>query len=508
MAVGAQPADRWIERFATRAARAFAEALERDVPAAAPAAAEPVPVRPDPGEIARYAVRLAMNPRGFVLRRVETFEFLDFATVRRRMSVYFRFLEAPELGKPATVYVPMLLLAKQDLRNFDLRDAEGGALPMLTRDENARIMASGIGQYLSPYTEFTKDSERALRKLIADRESNADAALGEDGWLRPLLAAVREDQLRAGLTALVRLLDKSFLVLAAIPYEADARRVVKLSYDVELLRGRAAGWSTLIARFVASFGFAARPERFEELAVGLGASYHAEAVAPPDTYIDDARLELPDDDDDAEDSDDHRFRPHVHVDSEDEGQRGTFSLLLQAQREGLVVPLLFAALAITGALVLIPRQEDDLDGQTLAALLLVPFALAAFFIRSAENSYVTRMLRGVRLVASVPVVAGVVTIAMLGLGYLAPEMGKTDDDAEAVAEYAAWASGIATALLAAAVVMPPIVRHVVRPAVDGLVTLAQGSFVSRAASRIVVLAVYAGLFLAVRALVQRLLDIL
>jgi hypothetical protein len=485
----------WIERVARRAARAWADELGSDVPAAAD----------EPPDLPAYTVLLALNPRAWVLRRVETFEFLDFATVRRRMSVYFRFPELPGLREGATVHVPLLVLAKRDLRNFDIRDADGKALPLLTSDENAKTLATGIGGYLPEGTEVSPDDRRRLEEFIKRRERDGDTALADDGWLTALLAKVEDEQIRGALKALVGILDESFVALAALPYEGDEPCVVKLSHDVELLRGRQAGWSTMISRFFASFGLPARRERFGELAVGLGESYHAEAVAPPDTYIDAAQLEVPGR---KERSDSHRFRPHVHIDSEHGRERGTFSLLLQAQRAGLVLPLLLAALTITGALVLVPRQEDSLDGQTLAALLLVPFALAAYFIRSAENSYVTQMLRGVRLVAAVPVLAGVVTITMLGLGYLAPEHGTTAEDADTIARCAAWASGGATALLALAVVSPPIVRYVGRPAVEGLVALAQRSSVLRIVTGIVVAGVPIAALLGARALVEWLIDLL
>jgi hypothetical protein len=121
------------------------------------------------------------------------------------------------------------------------------------------------------------------------------------------------------------------------------------------------------------------------------------------------------------------------------------------------MPLWLSAVVISVALAFVPSQAEqrELDGQALAALLLVPFALAAFYVRSAENSYVTGMLRGVRLAAGVPVAAGVLIIAMLGLGFLGQEGSKAaSDTAVAVARWAAVSAGVATALLTLGVISP------------------------------------------------------
>jgi hypothetical protein len=390
------------------------------------------------------------------------------------MSVDFVLPESSGFDTGATVYVPLMLLKKRDLRNFDLRDEQGGALILLETRENAALAARAIRRYLSAYGPVNEKQAALIERIVSERDAGlAGPALEPGGHLRPVVDAVPAGRNRKYVEALIRQLDEAFLVLVGVAYEAGARRVLKFSYDVEHRTGYDANFLTRLyfsaARFFSSFGLVARVERFEELVVGLGASYHAEAVPPADTYVEDARLEIGDQ---TPIVDGHRFRPHVHGESKSRGDRGTFTLLVHARREGLVLPLLFAALAITGTLALVPRQAEHLDGQTLGALLLVPFALAAFFIRSAENSYVTQMLRGVRLAALVPVAAAVLTIAMLGLGYLDPPGSAiTSKKAKDVAELAAWASGAATAVLALAVIAP-LVGRPVRGLVDRLALVA------------------------------------
>lgn len=148
------------------------------------------------------------------------------------------------------------------------------------------------------------------------------------------------------------------------------------------------------------------------------------------------------------------MRPHLHVAGCRRDQTAQLTLSLYARRDALVVPLLFAAVAITAVLAYIPRRSSDLDGQTLGALLLVPFALSAFYVRPGEHSYVTRGIRGMRIVALAPVVAGVLVLALIGLGLLGGM--EHDRDALDTARWAARSSASATYLLLVAVLAPSL----------------------------------------------------
>src|SRR4051812_46948176 len=83
---------------------------------------------PDPAEApaaarARYAAFLALTFDTWVHRRTETFRFLDAYTVRRRMSVDFTLPEGRHLALGETVFVPLMILRKENLRNFDITDS-------------------------------------------------------------------------------------------------------------------------------------------------------------------------------------------------------------------------------------------------------------------------------------------------------------------------------------------------------------------------------------------------
>lgn len=85
----------------------------------------------------------------WVKRRVESVEFLNAATIVRRVSIDFRvrsWLPKPKLDwyGQGIHYLPLALLDKQPLQAFDLRDESDTALPLLTRRKNASIAAGAL----------------------------------------------------------------------------------------------------------------------------------------------------------------------------------------------------------------------------------------------------------------------------------------------------------------------------------------------------------------------------
>ena len=95
-------------------------------------------------------LRLLGNWDVWVLRRVEGVEFETAASLRRRVSVDF--LLEPAIFGDATFewgdreihYVPIAVLNKQPLTRFDVRDEAGSALPVMSRNKNAKITAAAL----------------------------------------------------------------------------------------------------------------------------------------------------------------------------------------------------------------------------------------------------------------------------------------------------------------------------------------------------------------------------
>ena len=193
--------------------------------------------------------------------------------------------------------------------------------------------------------------------------------------------------------------------------------------------------------------------------MGWSQSYHVEVVPPGDMRVAEAVLEPVKASGEVKrdpQRDDHRFRPHMQVSDENRDSVGQVNLAFYAERDALVFPLALSAVVIASLLAVIPGRLDSVDFQTLAALLVLPFALAAYYVRDAEHSYVTSALRLLRLLAALPVVSGLLVLAMLGLGYLDLD-GRgdpLDPDALRVAEWAARVTMGSAVLLVAALVSP------------------------------------------------------
>jgi hypothetical protein len=424
---------------------------------------------------ARYVLRLALNPGLWVRRRVETFEFVDGDTIRRRMSVDFALPPARGIAEGDLVYVPLLLPTKGKLRNFDVRDAEGRALSVSTQQHDRAIAVEGLLAYLQALKGAPLEDVSTLREIVEEVDGDTAAATaeqalsaGEIGRILERLPAAgpeddpeRERRERENVRGLLLDLTGSFLLLVHLPH-SSRRTIVKVAFDAAH-RNRTDGerWflraSYRLNRPLSSLGLVARIERFESLDVGLGESYHAELVQPADTYASELRLEVRHGKSsryETVDADDHHVRPHVYTRATARADAGRLTVLLYASREGLLLPLWLSAGLITTVLMLVPAHAEQVEAQTLAALLLLPAALAAYYVRSGEERYLTRMLRGVRLVALVPVLCGLLTAVLLALGPLAPDGRPHGVDAGRAVRDVRWVSLAATLLLTLAVASP------------------------------------------------------
>lgn len=88
-------------------------------------------------------LKLIINSSDWVVRRVEHVAFLDECTVRRRVSIDY---EAPPnaviLRRPGGQEVrvlPLAIMRRKSLVNFDLRDDDGRAVPLLGLRQNQAL---------------------------------------------------------------------------------------------------------------------------------------------------------------------------------------------------------------------------------------------------------------------------------------------------------------------------------------------------------------------------------
>lgn len=185
---------------------------------------------------------LVADPKQWINRRVETVEMLTHEETRRRVSIDFT-LSVEQQRRLTTRHgltVPISVLGKRPLRNFDLRDEDVGARPILGRADNRELALIAL---MTAARKALADAppDRRIEELTADLrqivfedeplavetlESFVEAAEAGDG----VASAVWGD---AACRTLLRTFATDYVLFVALPLNGPARRVVKFSYSDE-----------------------------------------------------------------------------------------------------------------------------------------------------------------------------------------------------------------------------------------------------------------------------------
>lgn len=181
---------------------------------------------------------LIAHPKRWINRRVETVEMLTHEETRRRVSIDFT-LTAEQRAALTTrhgVTVPISVLRKGPLRNFDLRDEDQGARPILGRADNRELALVALLVALrSALDDAPPERVEALtaelRQIVFEDEPLALAAL--EAFVED---AEGGDELRArawaapAFRSLLRTFSTDYVLFAALPPSGPDRRVVKFGY--------------------------------------------------------------------------------------------------------------------------------------------------------------------------------------------------------------------------------------------------------------------------------------
>ncbi|HEY4811820.1 MAG TPA: carboxypeptidase-like regulatory domain-containing protein [Solirubrobacteraceae bacterium] len=184
-------------------------------------------------------------------RRVESVRFLDPDTVRRQVSVDLTVPRLPKImverdGTPVQ-FLPLGLLRKRRLAQFDLWDESRRVLPLMSSGSNGALAAAtlmeGARAFARPRTDLPP--KPILDDIWDITNAQADHALetwrrlaqgghpgdAEGDWRRILTCSWR-------FMSLANDLARSFLVLTPIHCHADDRRVIKFAYTEPALIAR------------------------------------------------------------------------------------------------------------------------------------------------------------------------------------------------------------------------------------------------------------------------------
>lgn len=243
--------------------------------------------------------KLIADPKSWINRRVETVEMLTQEETRRRVSIDFT-LSGEQRAALTTrhgVVVPISVLSKQPLRNFDLRDEQPAVLPILNRADNGEL---GLTALLSAALDALPQppaEERVVEALTAELQ---EIVLGDEPAALPalssLVAAAHDgDPIRGTIwndptcRTLLRTLASDYVLFAALPAGGPDRRVLKYSYGEDF--PLQPPWHGLLDRYAPSeiWWRLRKPDRTWFLidcpAAWRAASFHMEIAIPEELRV-------------------------------------------------------------------------------------------------------------------------------------------------------------------------------------------------------------------------------
>jgi hypothetical protein len=412
-------------------------------------------------------LHLFIHSSAWVVRRVEHVSFLDERTVRRGVSIdYIAPPNAVTLRRPDGQHkrvLPMAIMRRKSLVNFDLRDHDGRSLPLLALRQNQALTLAALRAWAAAFLEEQSETTSPEADELLD-----DVVAGDQTELRCAYQRMRE---AASGTQLQRLgedppfrvmldrLANSFVLYGLHDGPVGERQVIKFSYDEPLtLRYAKAnyipahgsdeprdndddtalrpwGWTTLRA----AMGFSPTRIEFPVPAAELAGSFHFEISAPPGVSIVKAALlagrPIPpakaDEPTAAGQSDSpvkmkerQRRRPSfdlihggyptvdLHVADVPYGSRSRAWVEVEAQVGGWFATAVFSSFLVSAILLLAYLAKPKLD---VGSALLVSFAagLAALLVQHDPHRLVTRLLSKVRLLTTFAAVLALFAAAAL-----------------------------------------------------------------------------------------------
>lgn len=373
-------------------------------------------------ELGSYLFELWLAGNGWVRRRVETVDFLGAGSLRRSVSVDFEIPDT-DFKTPRPLPVPLALLEKRQLVDFDVFDEARNALPVCTRAENsyaawsmlAAVAAveirdadgNGAGRSVEPLWEdlwsiASGDAQGALEVLdgFAESEDHLGRTLAESSFF----------------DAVARTLATVFLLLVPVEGPAGQRRVIKFRYTLGHRR-----FGSATERFCQSMGWMPAGFEFYVPAVGESESYHFELAAPTDLEVARSTLHLKDPVTGWEDIEgvSTGTRAHLYTTGKQPDVDGTALIWLQISRTGLlrsgcvVAGMICAVLLFFYATGRLDRPPRDIQS---AILLTLPALVATLVVRPGEHGLVTELLLGVRSAVAMSGAVAYIAALLLGTG--------------------------------------------------------------------------------------------
>lgn len=235
-------------------------------------------------ELGREIGFLLLTMSEWVHRRVDSRHFVGDSRARRHVSMDLQTHLRPAFGYPVVedvwpdaLVLPLTLLKKEPLTEFDLRDEKGESVPVLTADENVWVAWSILVAAAEAVIEDDLSDEEinALRAVASASANTAPVELERLSTHERLKSAIDESPVFRRFAA--DLADK-FLLLAVVPEDGRSRRILKYSHGVDFSSRslRSAGRISSLWRLgISQVRIGAQIPRLDTR------SYHLEFEAPP-----------------------------------------------------------------------------------------------------------------------------------------------------------------------------------------------------------------------------------
>jgi hypothetical protein len=373
-------------------------------------------------------------------RRVETVSFLDVDTIERRttLDVDIAQLKMASAKCPmdrAYPLVPIAVLRKDLLVDFDLRDRFGGALAVVPRSVDSYFAWSALcvaadGVLGAPLHRRSIAVATRLRELAYDFPEENDTLYSEflASWEKPNSWAAEDHETwrtlleNEGFSRLLRDLTFNFILLTQVATDSHLQ-IVKFSYQeyvpyTELFVTERLGLKATELSVVAP-------------SVGWGCSYHLRVEAPTDIALTEvglfrvqrAPVRIPGP---AESYEARLGAESVQVYTATGIERGehVVAVSMRVQILGFLRAMWLTSVAMAGILiagrVFISRLETATQQRSdaaIALLLVAPSLVAAYLVRPGEHVIASRLLRPIRYALAVAACLNYVGAAALVLGW-------------------------------------------------------------------------------------------
>ena len=372
--------------------------------------------------VALACLQLLTDEDRWIHRRVETIDLLTQELVRRQVTVDFTLpgalLDDLRIGDDGPWCVPIAILEKRPLRNFDLREDDEwrAILGARSGEPIAAGMVTAAARLASAPTPVDREIAELLERVARSDPAAARSAMAE---LRghadhaPQVARILDDDTSA---YFLTTFAESYVLIALLAHPAG-RRILKYAYDehVQFVHGR----QRRARRIARRLGWSALVIDVAVPSAAHAASYHAEVVVPEelrlDAFIVDAQTgDLLSTDIERNVDRGSLHAPRVALDCEP-------LLVVAISPERADLPTLaFATSAVTALLLLIGAAVGDLGsptaGSSVALLLAGSVLFTTAVARSGEHRLVRALFAGPRWLLSIVAVAALAAAATVAFG--------------------------------------------------------------------------------------------